>query len=340
MNQDTKFLKKTLKLAKKGLGWTNPNPMVGAIIVKDGRIIGQGFHRKVGLFHAEIEALNSTKENLFDATMYVSLEPCAIFSRTPPCTDAIIKSGIKKVVCCSLDPNKKNKGKGIAKLKKAGIETIVGILKQDARKLNEAFFTFHEKNRPFVAIKFATSLDGKMATRTGNSKWITNEKARLYARKLRAKYQGLIVGINTILADNPNLGARLKNKKDPLRIILDSKLQIPLNADVLRDANVAVATTKSADKKKRKQLENLKIAVLVFNDAEIPIPKLLSALKEKGIISVLVEGGGETLGNFIDSKIIDKVYAFQAPVIIGGRKAVSIGGKGIETVEKAVRLRN
>ena len=340
MNNDIKFLKQTLNLAKKGLGWTNPNPMVGAIIVKDGQVIGQGFHQRVGLAHAEVEALNAATENPKGATMYVSLEPCGIFGRTPPCTEAIIKSGIKKVVCCSLDPNQKIHGKGLAKLKKAGIETSVGRLEQDVRKLNEAFFTFHEKNRPFVAIKFATSLDGKMATMTGDSKWITNEKTRLFARGLRAEYQGLVLGINTVLADNPNLGARLKGRKDPIRIILDPKLQIPLNADVLRDKNVAVATTTSADKKKKEQLENLGFTVLTFNGREIPIPKLLSALKEKEIISILVEGGGETLGNFLDAGVVDKVYAFHAPILIGGRKAIGIGGEGVETIKKAIRLKN
>lgn len=337
---DEFFLRQTIKLAKKGLGWTNPNPMVGAIIVKDGRVIGKGFHRKVGQSHAEIEALHSARENPSGATMYVSLEPCVIFGRTPPCTETIIKSGIKRVMCCSLDPNKRVHGKGLAKLKAAGIETSVGTLEQEVRKLNEAFFTFHEKNRPFVAIKFATSLDGKMATATGDSKWITNEKTRLYVRGLRAEYQGLLVGINTILVDNPNLGARLKGRKDPIRIIIDPKLQIPLDADVLRDTNVAVATTTSADGKKKKQLEDKGFTVLVFDGGFITMPKLLSVLREREIISIFVEGGGETLGNFIDSKIIDKVYAFQAPVIIGGRKAISIGGYGVGTVKEAIHLKN
>ncbi len=340
MDQDTKFLKETLRLAKKGLGWTNPNPMVGSIIVKNGRVIGKGFHHQAGKAHAEAEALRSANENPKGATMYVSLEPCVMFGRTPPCTGVIIKSGIKKVVCCSLDPNPRVRGKGLTKLKEAGIETSVGILEQEARKLNEAFFTFHEKNRPFVAIKFAASLDGKMATRTGDSKWITNEKARLFARGLRAEYQGLVIGINTILIDNPNLGVRLQGRKDPIRIILDPKLQIPLDADVLRDTNVIVVTTASSDKKKKEQLENQGFTVLTFDGEKIKIPKLLSALKEKEIISILIEGGGETLGNFIDFKIIDKVYVFQAPVMIGGREAVSIGGKGVKTVKEAIRLKN
>lgn len=340
MNNDIKFLKDTFKLAGKGLGWTNPNPMVGAVIVKNGRVIGRGFHYRVGLAHAEIEALNAATESPKGATMYVSLEPCVIFGRTPPCAEAIIKAGIKKVVCASLDPNPKVLGRGLACLKKACIETLVGLLEEEMRKLNETFFTFHEKKRPFVAIKFAASLDGKMATRTGNSKWITNESARKYARGLRAKYQGLVVGINTILADNPNLGARLKGKKDPIRIILDPKLQIPLNSQVLRDHNVIIATTIKADQIKKEQLENKSFTVLVFNDDHIKIPQLLSALREREIISILIEGGGETLGSFLDAGVVDKVYAFHAPILIGGKDAISIGGKGVGTVKKAVHLRN
>ncbi|MCL5784209.1 MAG: bifunctional diaminohydroxyphosphoribosylaminopyrimidine deaminase/5-amino-6-(5-phosphoribosylamino)uracil reductase RibD [Patescibacteria group bacterium] len=339
MNEDIKFLKETLKLAKKGLGRTSPNPMVGAVIVRNGRIIGQGFHRQAGLAHAEIEALNSATENPQGATLYINLEPCTIFGRTPPCTEAIIKSGIKKIVCCTLDPNPKVHGQGLIKLKEAGIETAVGILEDEARVLNEAFFTFHEKRRPFIAIKFATSLDGKMATRSGDSKWITNRKAREYARNLRGQYQAILVGIHTILADNPNLGVRTKGQKDPFRIIIDPRLQISLDADVLRDTNVLIVTTSQADNFKKELLKNKVFTVLVFDSKQINIGELLSKLREKEIISILVEGGGETLGNFIDSRLVDKVYAFHAPIIIGGKNAFSIGGNGANTIKKAIKLK-
>lgn len=315
MNQDIGFLKETLKLAKKGLGWTNPNPLVGAVIVKNGQVIGKGFHRRVGLAHAEIEALNAATENPKGATMYVNLEPCDYFGKTPPCAEAIIKSGIRKIICCSLDPNPKVRGKGLNRLKEANIKVSTGILEDEARKLNEAFFTFHEKERPFVAIKFAASLDGKMATRTGDSKWITNQKARDYARSLRSEYQAVLVGVNTVLKDDPHLGVRKKGKKDPLRVILGSKLQIPTHSQILRDNNV------------------------LFVSAE-EIPDLLSIFREKEIISILVEGGGETLGNFVDSGIIDKVYVFSAPILIGGRSAISTGGKGVDAVQKALHLQN
>ncbi|MBI2196353.1 bifunctional diaminohydroxyphosphoribosylaminopyrimidine deaminase/5-amino-6-(5-phosphoribosylamino)uracil reductase RibD [Candidatus Daviesbacteria bacterium] len=315
MDNDVRFLRETFKLAKKGLSWTNPNPLVGAVIVKEGRIIGKGFHRKVGSVHGEIEALRNCKEDPSGATLYVNLEPCSCFGRTSPCVNTIIQSGIKKIVCSTLDPNQKVNGKGKKLLEKAGIQIVVGTLKKEARLLNEAFFTFHEKGRPFVAIKFAASLDGKMATATGDSKWITNEKARIYGRNLRANYQAILVGINTVLADNPNLGIRTKNKKDPVRIILGSKRHILKNFQVLRDQNVLIINPKN-------------------------IHDLLAILREKNIISVLVEGGGETLGSFVDSKIIDKVYAFHAPLIIGGKKAITIGGDGIHIIQKALRLKN
>lgn len=340
MNNDIFFLKETLRLAKKGLSWTNPNPMVGAVIVRDGHIIGQGFHHKAGHPHAEIEALHNLTEDPKDATLYVNLEPCSNHGRTPPCAEAIIKSGIKKVICATLDPNPENHSQGLAKLQKAGIQVTTGVLEDEARKLNEAFFTFHEKKRPYVAIKFAASLDGKLATHTGNSKWITNEKARIYARNLRGQYQTVLVGINTILKDNPHLGTRIKGKKDPVRIILDPRLQIPLNANVLRDDNVIIATTINAAKVKKEQLKKMGFTILVFKENHITIPDLLSVLKEKEIISILIEGGGTTLGYFVDAGVVDKVYAFHAPLIIGGKNAISIGGKGAAKIQDALKLKN
>ncbi len=340
MNIDTQFLKETLKLAQKGLSWTNPNPLVGAVIVKNGRIISKGFHHKTSLPHAETEALSNLKVSPKGATLYVNLEPCIHYGKTPPCTDAIIKAKIKRVVCCTLDPNPKVNSKGLSAFKKAGIETSFGLLHDEARKINEAFFTFHGKKRPFVAIKFAASLDGKIATLTGDSKWITNKKAREYARSLRTNYQAILVGINTILKDNPNLGVRIKDKKDPVRIILDPELRIPLKADVLRDQNVIIVTSIDANKQKKEQLTKMGFTILMFQGKHITIPELLSKLHEKEIISILVEGGGETLGSFIDSGIVDKVYTFHAPIIIGGKDAISIKGKGAAVVQKAVHLKN
>ena len=319
MPTDEFYLTQTFKLAKKGMGWTNPNPMVGALVVKNGQILGKGYHRRAGLSHAEIEAIMHARSNLAKlegATLYVNLEPCIHFGKTPPCVDTIIQSGIKRVVCCILDPNPKVSGQGIAVLKKAGIKVTVGKLADKARVLNEAFFTFHEKNRPFIAIKFAASLDGKIATYTGDSKWITNEKARLYARSLRGEYQAVLVGVNTLIKDNPHLGVRMRSKKDPVRVIMNSGLHLPPNSQVLRDQNFIMVNNKS-------------------------VSALLSLLREKEIISLLVEGGGKTLGNFLDAKVVDKVYAFHAPIIIGGKKAVSaVEGEGFQTVQQALHLKD
>ncbi len=337
--QDKFFLKETLTLAKKGMGWTNPNPMVGAVIVKNGRIIGRGYHKRVGLAHAEIEAIKSCRESLEGSTLYINLEPCSHFGRTPPCVDEIIKAKISHVVCCTLDPNPKVSGKGVAKLKKAGIDVSIGILEGQARLLNEAFFTFHEKNRPFIALKFASSLDGKIATKTGDSKWITNEKARKFVRSLRGQYQAVLVGINTVLKDNPHLGMRITGKKDPLRIILDSSLKIPLESLVFRDSNVLIVTTSKHNKQTLTQLMEKGVQVLVLSRERVAIPELLLKLKEKEIISILVEGGGKTIGSFVDSGLFDKVYAFYSPILIGGRKAISaVEGKGVEKINQAINL--
>ena len=336
---DEYFIDEALRLAKKAMGWTNPNPLVGAVIVKNGKIIAKGYHKRVGLPHAEIEALNAAKTSVKGATLYVNLEPCAHYGRTPPCVDAIIQAGIKRLVCSTLDPNPKVHGRGIAKLKQAGITVSVGLREEESRALNETFFTFHEKQRPFVAIKFAASLDGKIATYTGDSKWITNEKARLFARKLRGEYQAILVGINTIMRDNPHLGVRNSARRDPIRIILDSNLQIPLNSRVLRDNNVLIATTAHASKDKRELLTRRGIPIITFENKNIPLKELLLSLRSREIISVLVEGGGKILGSFVDGKIIDKVYAFYAPILIGGGKAVTIQGSGINKIKNALNLK-
>ena len=343
MISDDLYLTQTFKLAKKGMGRTNPNPMVGAILVKNGKVIGQGYHKKAGDPHAEIEAIMHARPGLAKlegATLYFNLEPCIHFGKTPPCVNKIIQSGIKRVVCCTLDPNPKVFGQGIALLKKAGVKVSVGKMSDQARLLNEVFFTFHEKKRPFISVKFAASLDGKIATYTGSSKWITNEKARKYARKLRSQYQAILVGINTIIKDNPRLTAQ-KEAKDPLRIILDSTLKIPLNSKVLKDSNVLIATTIWANTDKKKLLEQRGISLLIFKEKHVPIRKLLKRLWEREIISILVEGGEKILGSFLDERCIEKVYAFYAPILIGGEGAINaIGGEGVETINRALHLKN
>lgn len=338
---DKIFMRETLHLAKQGEGWTNPNPMVGAVIVKNGKMIARGYHHKAGMPHAEIEALRTAKTSVKGATLYVNLEPCCHYGKTPPCTEAIIKSGIKRVVFSTLDPNPKVAGKGAKALRKAGIKVSVGELAAAAKKLNEAFFTFHEKKRPFVGIHFAASLDGKIATRTFDSKWISNQQARKHSRRLRGEYQAILVGVNTVLRDDPHLGARTRGLKDPLRIILDTNLKIPLKSRVLRDTNVIIAVSTKASSKSILQLRKKGIKVLTFPGRKISIPQLLRKLYELNIISILAEGGGSVLGSFVDLRLVDKIYAFHAPLLIGGESAVSaIRGKGARSIAEAMRLQD
>ena len=335
--RDEAFMRECLRLARKGRSFTAPNPMVGAVVVYGGRIISRGWHRRYGAPHAEVEALARAGLHAKGATLYVNLEPCRHFGKTPPCTEAILRAGIARVVCAARDPNGLAHG-GFERLCRAGISVSIGILEKEARELNEAFYTFYEKGRPFIALKFAASLDGKLATRTGDSKWITNKKARSFARALRGEYQAVLVGINTVIKDDPHLGVRQNGTQDPLRIILDSKLRIPLDAKVLRDSHVLIATTAGAPKRKKKLLETLGVSVRVLPGTAVSIQRLLALLKKAGIISVLVEGGGEVLASFLDARAVDKVYAFYAPTLLGGGRSVSIGGEGIGRVSEALRL--
>ena len=342
---DQKFMSEALKLAKKGLSFTNPHPMVGAVIVKDGKIIGQGYHKKFGEDHAEMTAVKNATANTKGTSMYVTLEPCHLpydlKGARMPCTEIIQKAGIINVHVSQLDPNPEVSGLGLKQLQSLGIKTKLGILGGEALELNETYYTFMSKGRPFVAIQFGASLDGKIATNTGDSKWINNEMAREFGHRLRGQYQAILVGINTVLADDPHLGTRIKNLKDPLRIIIDPKLKIPSDAQVLRDGNVLIVTSNQAAKEKRELLNQKGIRVLIFKEEKIPVKDLLAKLKELKIISVLVEGGGTTLGNFVDEKLVDKVYAFFGPIIIGGENAVSaIRGSGAKTLKQALHLKN
>jgi diaminohydroxyphosphoribosylaminopyrimidine deaminase/5-amino-6-(5-phosphoribosylamino)uracil reductase len=317
---DLMHMKRALRLAARGRGVTNPNPMVGAVLCRDGLILSQGFHHRAGAAHAEVEALkNIPYTSSKGSTLYVTLEPCAHFGKTPPCTDAIRAAGIKRVVCAISDPNPAVNGHGIAILRDAGIQVDVGLLHENARKLNEAFFTYYEKQRPYIALKFAATLDGKIATEKGDSKWVTNEAARTYARRLRGYYQSILVGVNTVINDDPHLGVRAAKDTDPLRIILDTKLRIPLNSQVLRDSNVLVVTSSQASGKSILSLQNKGAEVIQLADNEVSLVKLMHLLFERNIISVFVEGGASVLGSFLDNRFVDEVYAFYAPRLLGGR---------------------
>lgn len=334
-----KFMNHALKLAR--IGRTSPNPKVGCVITKFGLIVGQGYHKKAGLPHAEIEALKKAGKKAKNATMYVNLEPCCVYGRTPPCTNSIIKAGIRKVFVAMQDPNPKVNGKGIEELRKAGIKVELGVLEKQAKKLNEAYTKYITTKLPFVILKQAASLDGKIATKTGESRYISNRKSRHYVHNLRNDVDAVLVGINTVLKDNPRLTCRIPNGKDPKRIIVDSRLRIPSDAHVLKDNNAIIAATKYCDKKKKKELEDKNIELIFFNEKKIKLRKLMEELAKKDIISVLMEGGAEIAGSAIDEKIVDKVIFIISPKIIGGRDAVSaVGGKGIEKIDDAVNLKN
>ena len=327
-----------LSLAKKGEGKVSPNPMVGAVLTKNGTMIAQGYHRYFGGPHAEVEAIEKARAKAKGATLHVSLEPCSHWGKTPPCTQKIIKAGIKKLIAATLDPNPLNSGRGIEELQKGGIETEVGILKEEAEKVNEAFFKFMGKRIPFVIVKAAASLDGKIATCKGESKWITSEKSRRFAHRLRDRVDAVLVGVNTIISDDPSLLPI--SKKNFARIVLDSSLRIPLEARTLKNldkANTLVFTTPRSDKDKLQQLKEkgIKVAMMGGEDGKVNLDEVLKKLGELEIMSLLVEGGGEVIGSFFEKRSVDKIFLFLAPRIIGGRGALTwVEGKGVNFLKE------
>ncbi len=344
--QDKKYLNMCISLAKRGIGRVSPNPLVGAVILKKGKIIARGYHKYCGSDHAEVDAMKKAKQSLKGATLYVNLEPCAHFGRTPPCADQIIKAGIKRVVIGMKDPNPQTNGKGISRLRKAGISVEVLEQNQEFEDLNEIFIKYITAKRPFVCVKTGQSLDGKIAASSGQSKWITGELSRSKAQYLRKKYDCILVGINTILKDNPYLSCRYRDKleKDiPLKLILDSKLRTPFNANIfseLSPAPVIIATTNLASKEKIRRFNDMGVDVMVCphtKSKNIDLKYLLGQLYEHEISSVLVEGGGQINGAWFDAKLVDKICFFIALKIIGGENAVNcIEGKGISILQKAI----
>ena len=341
MPDDFYYIKKTFELAKKGEGFTSPNPLVGAVITKKNKIISTGYHKKAGFPHAEIEAIRKAKENAKGSTLYINLEPCCHWGRTPPCVDEIIAARIKRVVVATYDPNPRVRGKSLRKLKKAGIEVSIGVLSQEAERLNEVFFRNMKYDLPFVAAKVAQSLDGKIATKSGDSKWITASKARLFSKSLRDKYDAVLVGINTVIKDNPRLAGI---KKEPFKIVVDPHLKIPFNATLLRMAKnnlIIFASCKVKNKKVELLRKKCTIYFLEEKNNYMSFRKVIRILYKRGITSIFVEGGSVTLGRFFDEKCIDKIYFFFAPKIIGGKCApTSIAGEGISQIEKACEVRD
>ncbi|SHF30698.1 diaminohydroxyphosphoribosylaminopyrimidine deaminase / 5-amino-6-(5-phosphoribosylamino)uracil reductase [Desulforamulus putei DSM 12395] len=346
MNQDRHYMRMALELAAKARGRTSPNPMVGAVVVKDGEVVGKGFHARAGSAHAEVVALADAGEKARGATVYVTLEPCCHHGRTGPCTEALLKAGVKRVVAAMTDPNPLVAGKGLAVLREAGVEVQSGLLQEEALRLNEVFIKYITTKRPFVVLKAATSLDGKIATAAGESKWITGHAAREYGHRLRDIYDAILVGVNTILADDPSLTARLPEGrgKDPVRIIVDSAARTPTAAKVLTQLSAAhtiIATTERAPVERRASLmaAGAEVMVVPGEGSRVDFVKLMEMLGEKEITSVLIEGGGQVNGAALAAGIVDKVAWFLAPKIIGGDAAPGpVRGEGIASLQDAIKL--
>ena len=343
MDDDKRFMMRALDLARQGQGHTRPNPMVGAVIVKNGKVIGEGFHEIFGGPHAEVNAFNNCSESSKNATLYVTLEPCCHFGKTPPCADLIISKGIERVVIAMTDPNPLVSGKGIRKLREAGISVTTGVMEKDAASINEVFIKFITEKKPFVLYKAAMSLDGKTACPSGESQWISSEESRRESHTLRGMYKGIMVGAGTVIKDDPLLTARTEGFDDPVRIIVDGNLSAPLSAKVFQNkGDVIILTTSSGNPEKLEKLQNLGMDVIVA-DSDVPgvvdLEMAMTGLVLKGIDSILLEGGAETAASAFKAGIVDKVRIYVAPMIIGGEKASGlIGGEGAKTLQSAIKL--
>jgi diaminohydroxyphosphoribosylaminopyrimidine deaminase/5-amino-6-(5-phosphoribosylamino)uracil reductase len=340
---DEDYMRMALRLANKGLGKTSPNPMVGAVIVKNDQIIGKGYHHHFGGKHAEVNAIESTTEDTSGATMYVTLEPCCHYGKTPPCVEAIIKNNIGKVVIGILDPNPSMSGRSVEILHQHGIETRVGVLEEECHSLNESYFKYMTTGIPLVTVKFAQTLDGRIATSTGNSQWLSSPASQRLAHKLRTYNDAVMVGVGTVLADNPQLTVRLVRGRNPTRIILDSRLRIPLDARVLTNQESAptiIATTPGADKERLSALRQMGIEVLVIREderGEVDLRHLLEMLGKRSISSVLVEGGAQTITSLLRLNLVDRLVVIVAPKLMG-KGIEAVGELNITDVSQTLKL--
>ena len=348
MEEDIRYMRRAMELAELGRGQTNPNPVVGAVLVKEGKIIGEGYHERYGELHAERNALADCRkrgENPEAATIYVTLEPCCHHGKTPPCTEAILEAGIRRVVVGAKDTNPLVGGKGIALLREHGIEVTEGGLEEECRKQNRIFFHYIENKTPYLVMKYAMTLDGKIATASGKSQWITGEKAREHVHNLRHELMGIMVGVGTVLADNPSLNCRLPGKKNPVRIICDSALRTPLESRVVQTAGeqktILACLRQEAEKKKPYKEAGCEIIELPEKDGHIDLQALMQELGARGIDSILLEGGGTLNDSALQSGIVREVYAYIAPKIFGGARAKTpVMGLGIDTPAEAYRLKD
>jgi diaminohydroxyphosphoribosylaminopyrimidine deaminase/5-amino-6-(5-phosphoribosylamino)uracil reductase len=343
---DVRFMQQALQLATGGRGFVSPNPLVGCVIVKHGQVVGQGYHQRFGGPHAEIYALQAAGPDARGATLYVTLEPCCHHGKTPPCSEAILEAGIGRVVVALRDPNPLVAGGGVARLHEAGIPVRLGICEDEARQLNEAFLKHVTTRCPFVTLKSAITLDGKIATSTGASRWITGAQARAAVHRLRHATDAIMVGIGTVLQDDPLLTTRLPDQPgvNPIRVIVDSTLRLPLQVqvlDVAPDRRTLVATTTRADGERQRQLQERGVEIVclpAYDDGRVHLEALLQYLGAHGTASVLVEGGATLSAALLRHGLIDKVLFFVAPKIIGGDGVDAIGPCGVATMAQAIRL--
>ncbi|MCC7376291.1 MAG: bifunctional diaminohydroxyphosphoribosylaminopyrimidine deaminase/5-amino-6-(5-phosphoribosylamino)uracil reductase RibD [Verrucomicrobiales bacterium] len=351
-------MKRALRLAAKGRGWVSPNPMVGAVVVRDGKVLGEGWHHGPGLPHAEVEAILDAERrghSTARATLYVTLEPCCTHGRTPPCTGAILRAGIARVVIAAVDPNPCHAGRAVPLLREAGVVVETGLLAEESQGLNEAFERWISTRLPFVTAKSAMTLDGKIATATGESKWITGPVARAFGMRLRRGVDAILAGVQTVLADDPSLTVRsltdavggelIRRKPTPLRVILDSRARTPLGAKVVTDADAhrtrVVVTTAAPSRRVALLRERVRVMVApTTSSGRVDLGWLLKALGAEGVVHLLVEGGGETLASFFTERRAQRVAFFYAPKILGGRDARrAVGGEGARSMEEILNLR-
>ena len=347
---DRYFMSRAIELSQNGIGATKTNPLVGCVIVRNEKIIGEGYHKVFGSCHAEVNAINDAKakgENLDGATLYVNLEPCSHYGKTPPCADRIIEERITRVVIGNCDPFEKVSGRGIERLRNAGIEVEVGVLKEECEKLNERYFTYIKNNRPFVVLKSGMTIDGKIATRTYESQWITSEESRKFSHELRGMCDAIMVGINTVLKDDPTLNVRAgRYPHSPARIIVDSRLRISPSAKVLSKdlENIAIiATTENCNREKFEilsKMENVNVVIVKEKNKMVDLRDLMDKLKIFNISSILLEGGGSLNASMLREKLVDKFYFFIAPKIIGSDGISAIGSMGIEKLDEAIDLKD
>lgn len=338
------FMEIALGLARRGKGRTSPNPLVGAVVVKGAKIVGKGYHRRVGLPHAEVNAIKDAGSKAKGGDLYINLEPCDHYGRTPPCTLAIIEAGIKRVFIGMRDPNPLVSGRGINRLRRAGIEVKTGLLKEGCRKLNEAYIKYITTKTPFVTLKMALTLDGRIATQEGVSKWITGEKARRYVHRMRGEVDAVMVGVGTVLKDAPHLTTRLVKGKNPHRVVVDETLRIPLNARVFNlshGVRLFLATTQKASRKRIEGVRGKGAEIIILPEKEggVDMGRLMLELGKRGIMELICEGGMRVATSAIKNGIIDKVVLFYAPTFFGGEGLPLFGNIGVKGVKNALRLK-